>query len=171
MNESESKQQTILVATDGSTSSQDAVRFAVELASEHASEVHFVHVVPTIDLDPAIGLSELGVALPHEPTKRDFALLEEAEELARERRVAATTALLGGATAAEIVAYADSREVDVIVVGSHGHGAISGALLGSVSLGGLRTSKRPVLIVHGAIPFHRAETARTPPADSTSQRT
>ena len=160
MNEPERKQQTILVATDGSHSSQDAVRFAVELASEHESEVHFIHVVPTVDLAPPIGLGEVGVALPHEPTTRDFVLLEEARALARERGVAAKTALLGGSTAAEIVAYTDSREVDVIVVGSNGHGAIAGALLGSVSLGVLRASKRPVLIVRGTIPFHGAEIGR-----------
>ena len=50
----------------------------------------------------------------------------------------------------EIVAYADSHDVDLIVVGSRGHGAIAGALLGSVSLGLLGESKRPILIVKAA---------------------
>jgi nucleotide-binding universal stress UspA family protein len=57
------------------------------------------------------------------------------------------------------VAYADSREVDMIVVGSRGRGAIASALLGSVSRGVLRASKRPVLVAHGPTPFQREDHA------------
>lgn len=143
--------QTILVATDGSPASQDAIALAVELATEHKSEVHFVHVVPTIDLAPPIAMGETGVAFPHEPTQRDYSLLDEAAAFAAVHGVAATTALLGGSAAAEIVAYGESRDVDVIIVGSRGHGAISSALVGSVSLRVLAASHRPVLIVRGAV--------------------
>ena len=145
--------QTILAATDGSAASRDAIGFAVELASGHQSKVHFVHVIPTLDLAPAIAIGEEGVAFPHEPTEHDYSLLEEAASVATAHGVAATTALLGGSTAAEIVAYAEAHDVDMIIVGSNGRGAVASALLGSVSLRVLAASKRPVLIVHGASPF------------------
>ena len=58
--------------------------------------------------------------------------------------------MLRGDTVDEIVAYADSCDVDLIVVGSRGHGAIASALLGSVSRDILGESKRPVLIVRAA---------------------
>ena len=148
----------ILVATDGSPSAAEAVDFGVELAAEHASELLFVHVVPVVDVVPANGFG-IGGAFPHEPSELDRMLLVEAAELAVEQGIVATTVLLRGDTVDEIVAFADSHDVDLIVVGSRGHGAIAGALLGSVSRGVLRESKRPVLIV-------RAERARaaTPPA-------
>jgi nucleotide-binding universal stress UspA family protein len=61
----------------------------------------------------------------------------------------ATTKLLRGDTVDEIVAYADNLDVDLIVVGSRGHGALAGALLGSVSRGVLSESKRPVAVIRG----------------------
>ena len=141
---------TVVVATDGSRTSQDAISFAVELASEHCWKVVFVHVVPTLDLAPDFGLGDVGTAFPHVPTERDHVLLEQAAEFATDHGVAASTALLGGTTAAEIVDYAESCDADMVVVGSHGHRPVAGVLLGSVSLGVLAGSKRPVLIVRGA---------------------
>jgi nucleotide-binding universal stress UspA family protein len=87
--------------------------------------------------------------LPHELGEIDRAPLEDAVALAAERGVDATTRLLQGDTVDEIVACADSLGVDLIVIGSRGHGAIASALLGSVSRGVLRESKRPVLVVRG----------------------
>ncbi len=139
----------ILVATDGSPSSTEAVAFGVELASEHEAELIFVHVVPALDVVPSTGFG-IGGAFPHEPNERDHVLLEEAAAVASEHEVISTTVLLRGDTVNEIVAYADSRDVDLIVVGSRGRGAIAGALLGSVSRGVLGESKRPVLIVRAA---------------------
>jgi nucleotide-binding universal stress UspA family protein len=136
----------ILVATDGSPSAAEAVVFGVELAAEHASELLFVHVVPVVDVVPANGFG-VGGAFPHEPSVLDRMLLVEAAEVAAEHGIVASTALLRGNTVDEIVAYADTHDVDLIVVGSRGRGAIAGTLLGSVSRGVLRESRRPVLVV------------------------
>lgn len=139
----------ILVATDGSPSSADAVEFGVELAAENDAELIFAHVVPEIDLVPATIFS-IGGVFPHEPSVEDRALLEDAAEVAAKHGVIATTALLAGETVHEIVAYADSHGVDLIVVGSRGHGVLANALLGSVSRGVLREARRPVCIVRSA---------------------
>lgn len=139
----------ILVATDSSPMSEHAVKFAVQLASEHQSEVLFVHVIPTLDMVTATTSDEVGAAVGRDPTERDRALLEDAAAFAREHGVAAKITLLVGSAAEEIVAYAESYDVNMIVVGSRGDGASASALLGSVSLGVLRASERPLLIVDG----------------------
>lgn len=139
----------ILVATDGSDASREAVRFGVELAVEHEAELIFVHVVPAVDVAPATVLA-IGGAFPHEPSRDDRALLEDAAAVAASRDVVSTTAMLTGDTVDEIVAYADSRDADLIVIGSRGRGSIASTLLGSVSRDVLQESKRPVLVIHAS---------------------
>src|SRR5437588_11544073 len=54
-----------------------------------------------------------------------------------------------GAVVEEILNEADVVNADLIVVGTHGHGAMYNLLVGSVTKGVLRRSTRPVLLVPG----------------------
>jgi nucleotide-binding universal stress UspA family protein len=137
----------ILVATDGSPVSADAVALAFDLAAEHGSELVFVHVVPLLDVAPPEAIDDVGNAFVHVPTAHDHELERAAAATATERGVVATTVLLPGSPAPAIVAHSESCDADLIVVGSHGRGAVASALLGSVSLGVLQASKRSVLVV------------------------
>lgn len=91
------------------------------------------------------------VVAPSSPTELEQAALHNAAELAASHGVGATTALLGGSTAEEIVRYGDAKGVDLIVVGSSARGALTGALFGSVSHDALRKSTRPVAGVRGGM--------------------
>ena len=53
-------------------------------------------------------------------------------------------------TARTIMAYADSIEADMIIIGSHGHGRFEG-LLGSTGTKLVRHAKQPVLVLRGTI--------------------
>ena len=144
----------ILIATDGSTASAEAVEFGVDLAAEHEAEVILVHVGPETDILPMVSYG-LGAVprVPHEPADDDRRSLEAAEEVASEHGVRATSKLLFGDTVDEIVTYADNENVDMIVVGSRGHGNLASVLLGSVSRGILAESRRPVVVVRGQTPM------------------
>jgi nucleotide-binding universal stress UspA family protein len=139
----------ILVATDGSEPALEATRYAIELAAEQEAELVIAHVVRDLDIVPAT-VVQIGGIFPHEPGAHDLELLEDAAALATEHGVTATTVLLRGDTVAELIGYADGREVDLIIVGSRGRGAVAGALLGSVSQALLHESRRPVLVVRAS---------------------
>jgi nucleotide-binding universal stress UspA family protein len=128
----------ILIAIDGSPASHEAVEFGVELAAEQSAAVIFVHVVRPLDV---VAMSCFGIA-ERQP-------LVEAKAAAEHQGVEATAKLLIGDTVDEIVASADNLDVDLIVIGSRGHGTLTSALLGSVSQGVVSESKRPVLIIRG----------------------
>jgi nucleotide-binding universal stress UspA family protein len=140
----------ILIATDGSESAHEALEFGLDLAAEQDAKAFIVHVAPVVDVMPYANFGYVAPSVPHEFDEHDRECLREAAELAAEKGVDVETGLLKGRPADEIVAYADTIDADLIVVGSRGHGAIASALIGSVSRGVLHESRRPVLIVRGA---------------------
>jgi nucleotide-binding universal stress UspA family protein len=135
----------IVIATDGSPSSGEAVQLGLELCVEQGAEPVFVHVVPAVDIAGGVGFG-YSTALPHPVTAADLAPLEDALARSQEAGVEASAELLKGDAVDEIVAYADSADADLIVVGSRGHAALASALIGSVSLGVLHEARRPVLV-------------------------
>jgi nucleotide-binding universal stress UspA family protein len=54
-----------------------------------------------------------------------------------------------GAVAEEILNQADELNADMIVMGTHGHGAMYNLLVGSATKGVLKYSTRPVILVPG----------------------
>ena len=140
----------ILVATDGSRAADEAVHFGLELAEEYGAKVYLVHVVPDLHILSANGFGLVG-AVPRELTDADSECLVRAEALADEAGVWTKTNLLRGDVVNEIVALGDNLAVDLIVVGSRGHGALANALLGSVSRGVLAESRRPVAVVRAPL--------------------
>jgi nucleotide-binding universal stress UspA family protein len=137
----------LLIATDGSPSAQEAVEFGLDLAAAHDVAVTFLYVVPVLEAGaPAFAIPPV----LHHVDEHDREILAEAAERAAEMGVESESLLASGVPVDEVVACADSIDADMIVVGSHGRGALATAFLGSVSRGVLHESRRPVLVVRGA---------------------
>jgi nucleotide-binding universal stress UspA family protein len=133
----------ILIATDGSPGALAAVEEGVRLAQIRGAGVTFVAVAhPPL---PVLGDAYYQRALS-DNLGIMRAALAKAIPYAEERRVTYETELLEGSPAKAILALAHSRDVDLIVVGSRGLGAVKGALLGSVSSAIVHHSDRPVLV-------------------------
>ena len=141
----------ILIATDGSPSAQEAVDVGLELAKEQGADVTFVHVTPADEYRGGRGGTH---ALAHtEEIDESETALKEAAEAADVAGVSYALERFSGETVETIVALADTKSADMIVLGCRGRNTVASAILGSVSQGVLHHAKRPVLVV---------KTARTP---------
>jgi nucleotide-binding universal stress UspA family protein len=139
----------ILIATDGSPSAEEAVDIGLELASEHDASVGIVHVAPALDIAPWAAFS-MAAGMPHVVSDEDRVALDEAVATAEERGIPVTGEVLQGVPVDKIIAAAEAHDADLIVLGSRGHGAVARAVLGSVSMGVLQRTHRPVLIVRAS---------------------
>lgn len=141
---------TILLATDGSEEAKLATQAATELSRDTGSELHVVYVLP----EPAqlIGhhlySQETRESVIAEAEKGAEAFLkEQAEKIRSDGGKVAETHFRSGEPDKEILRTAESLGVGAIVIGSRGLGAISRALLGSVSDSVVRHAHCPVFVV------------------------
>ena len=139
----------ILVPTDFSETSAAAIKYAVALANAFGAQLHLLHVVEPLaqwqlGAEIAMTSSPVDDAAVRERAKAELSALLTREERERFRAVIATES---GAPFATIVDYARRNEVDLIVMGTHGRGAIAHLLIGSVAENVVRKAPCPVLTI------------------------
>jgi nucleotide-binding universal stress UspA family protein len=129
----------ILVPTDGSKGSENAIQTAVEMAKSHNAELYILYVVPKGDLPKKVvdylreekvdgGLGKLSTKVIGEAVLDPILKKIKAQGINLGKWM-----VLRGDPAQEILKFAKSRQVDMIVMGKGGQGVIKGLLLGSVS--------------------------------------
>ena len=138
----------LLVCVDLSDSTEIIVKKIEEITKSASVQVWLLH-----NAEPEPGFVEFKVdpqAARETLTKKFHSEHRQIQELANRMRNAGieTTALLvHGETVEMILKEASDLDVDMIIVGSHGWGAMYQLLMGSVSKGILQKSTYPVLVV------------------------
>lgn len=139
----------VLVAHDGSAQSRAAVGTAVGYAAALGKPVTVVRAW-TISTAPRPSTAAPGYMPPFEDFEAaTLSALEEdlAPIRAEHSDVTITAAVVHGSPAEKLIEA--SSHVDLIVLGSRGHGGFAGLLLGSVSEQVVRHSECPVLVDKG----------------------
>lgn len=142
----------ILLAVDGS----DFTIKAVEYLADHlrwlqdAPELHLLHVEPPIP--SGLAASRARAILGDDAVDGYYrdeaaAALLPPQDLLHKLGIPFESSYRVGDIAHEIRHYASEHDVDLIVMGSHGHGLLAGVVLGSVATKVLATTTVPVLIV------------------------
>lgn len=122
----------ILIAVDGSAGGMSAVRLGGEMAAGRESEVLLVHAVPLPPIVPGVDQAISEESLEYLEDTADAALAG-AESILSELNVKGERVIRAGSPAEVILGVAEDRDVDVIVVGHRGYGAMKRFILGSVS--------------------------------------
>jgi nucleotide-binding universal stress UspA family protein len=141
---------TIVVGTDGSESAAAAVRTALELAG--LERIVFVSVWSPLPSSYGFALPPSGAYGEVLQARRQAAeaALAEARGAAWQAGVSFETRLLEGDPAGEICRVARECNARLVVVGSHGWGALRRLLYGSVATGVLHRAPCEVLVVRPA---------------------
>lgn len=138
----------LLAAVDFSEVTERVMEAVISLARQLGAEVRLVHVA---EPDPEFVGYEVDTAALRDVHAREYRdehrRLQALADRLRQEGIDAKALLIRGATVEKIAEEAERVGADLVVVGSHGHGALHRALLGSVSEGLIRVIRRPVLIV------------------------
>jgi nucleotide-binding universal stress UspA family protein len=141
----------ILIPTDGSDLSQNAVRMGVELAKFHGARVTGVHAMPDYHLMIAYEGAFDPVTeerIEKEARARAESYLEFIRKTAASASVACECVLETSDHPYEaILKTAASRGCDLILLHSHGRKGLAAVLLGSETRKVLTYSKIPVMVV------------------------
>jgi nucleotide-binding universal stress UspA family protein len=138
----------VLAAVDFSDSTDDVIEQAALLARSCSARLWLVHVAaPDAEwADNDVRLRSTRDARATELRDEHRTLQAVAERL-RAEGLETAALLVQGPTVETLLEQAAKTEADIVVVGSHSHGAVYRAIVGSVSEGMLRRSDRPVLVV------------------------
>ncbi len=141
----------ILHATDFSGASAPAFKTALDLARADRAELLIAHVI-----SPVVPVAGEGYMSPRvyedlARSQRAYAGRQIARLVARAKaaRVRARPLLLEGSAHERIVRAARTARADLIVMGTHGRGAVAKLLLGSVAERVVGHATCPVLTVRG----------------------
>jgi len=136
------KPRRILVPMDFSTGSDAALEMATSLARDSGGALILAHV-EIIPLSAAGG--EYLYAVPEPPTEELLAKLDAV--VVPDSHVPVERRLLSGDPADAIIRLAQTENVDMIVMGTHGRRGLTRLLMGSVAEAVVRAAPCPVLTV------------------------
>lgn len=142
----------IVVAADGSDAGTRAVETAARIAADGDIPLYLLNVVR--DMQFPQSLSRMAEVERLVGTRSDVLnyvadkILKDAKEAAKKRGAKTIeTVIANGDPATSIIATANDKDADLIVVGTRGLSGMAGALLGSVSRKVCNMADQDVLIV------------------------
>lgn len=141
----------ILVAIDFSDATERVVETAAHYAQALGGTLHLLHVRepgPMVVPQESLGVLPMMQPIPVLPVTEDKVdrLAPWLDRLAQ-RGLEVEATKLDGSVVHEIGTLARESHADLIVLGSHGHGAMYDLLVGSTAQGVLKNAPCPVLIV------------------------
>ncbi len=137
----------ILVPIDFSEHSKNALRYAVSMAEQYGASLHLIYVI-----EPMIYPADLGFGQVVMPGVEEELRMKSEKELQAllERETGSIhgeAVVRLGRPHQEILMEAEEKNIDLIVLATHGHSGVEQILFGSTAMRVVRLAKCPVLIM------------------------
>jgi nucleotide-binding universal stress UspA family protein len=141
----------ILVGIDGSESSLNASEYAIEMAKKDGAQLIALSI-------KSLPLSSYGLAAPQDEAKlsnedKEMHGIKEAlnkvDQNAKQNNIQVKKEIISSQMSIEaaIVEYAESEDIDLIVIGTRGTSDIKNILLGNIASGVVKYATCPVMVV------------------------
>ena len=141
----------ILAAVDFSDASAGVLETASQMAKALGASLTVFHVVEPEPSYTAYGFTPDEFPAMHafqaEARRRAHQRLDEAVDSLKAAVPGATGVLAEGSPLHCMLDHVEKNAIDLVIVGSHGHGALASILLGSVAEGMVRKARTPTLVV------------------------
>lgn len=140
----------ILFPTDFSEGALNALPYAVDLAKSYGAKLHMLHVV--YDIATASGLYVPHISVDEMYKELDASARKELEKFGADKRMDLKDVeytVIRGIPYEEILKFAEEKNIDLIVIGTHGRKGIDRVLFGSTAERVVRNASCPVLTVRG----------------------
>ncbi len=142
----------ILVPIDFSDYSKAALKFSVEFAEKFGAELTLIYVVEPFLYPPDFSMGQ--IALPAVNLELDKRAEEQLGKLAAAEigdRLKVRTVVKSGTPFVEILDYAKTEDIDLIIISTHGHTGVEHLLFGSTTDKVVRKSPCPVLTLRDPV--------------------
>ncbi|UCH80677.1 MAG: universal stress protein [Nitrospiraceae bacterium] len=145
----------ILIPTDGTRASKKAIDYAIGLAKQTKASITILGVVDKSaflaqSIPASVSSNQMITPIEDYLSRLTDSFIDQAVRQCRKKGVKPTTVVRSGHPVEEIVKEARRSKASLIVVGSHGKGALESAVLGSVTYGLIHNNtKYPVLVIRG----------------------
>ncbi|MDD5127792.1 MAG: universal stress protein [Dehalococcoidales bacterium] len=130
----------ILVPLDGSVLAEAALPFAEEVAGKLGSEVTLLYISDPVN-DPYRHMYDPYLQKISEAVK------ETGKNSPNGKEISADSRIMVGEAAEQITSYAENKDIDLIVMSSHGHSGYKRWTLGHITDKVIRNTTRPVAII------------------------
>jgi nucleotide-binding universal stress UspA family protein len=137
----------ILFATDFSAYSANARPYAIEFARKFGAEVTIINVLmsPSYAVSPEFAVDLTKIQKDMQSAAE--ANLAEIRAVFEKEGIPSRVVLEVGSPFSEIVKTAEADKIDLIIMATHGHGAVKHMLLGSTAEKVVRKAPCPVLTI------------------------
>ena len=134
----------IVIANDGSNGGFKALALACDLAKQHRAALHMISVEELPNIPATI---DEVIEIKTEENHKFHDVLAQARAIAKKKAVKLDAEVVAGHAVASVIAYANARKADLLVVGFMGHSALYERIIGSTADRLVRLARCPVLVV------------------------